>query len=78
MNTKHLSLSNPKEKNAALLNVLISILIAILVVPYLFQFLCQTLVKFFLWPLDLINFNGKWTYRLAFPNDYQNDEPNQA
>lgn len=35
MDTKHLSLNVPKEKDAAVLNVLISILIAILVIPYL-------------------------------------------
>lgn len=56
------------EEKSFLLNLLLTIFQLLLSIPYIFSMLCQLIIKVFSWPFDLMNFHGKCTFGLAYPD----------
>ena len=56
-----------KMTQAYILNISLAISLLTLVVPFIFPLTCQFIIKIFLWPFDLHYYQGKCTFRLAYP-----------
>ena len=56
-----------KQTVASKFEIVLTIVQTSLAIPQILPSLSQIIFKLFMWPLDLKNFAGKCTFKLAFP-----------